>query len=184
MEKRVKRAVRAAVPTAVGVLVEQVKDREERLERGSGLKDVAAGVAGDRVEHVDEVKEDKSASRRGIVAEVSFELGMGEVDNEVNAAGNFVPVLAVRGKESGDCWSHDADSKGGSDAAEGRANANGAEFVEVIRVFVESDKVLAGKMRDDRAGEGAVDYVVDKCVKMVEVRVSIGAWRGVKGVGA
>lgn len=144
---------------------------------------MTTGFARDRIEKIDKIKEDEGAGGWGVVVvEVGFKLGMGEVDNKVHAARDFDSVLTVWSKDSGDFVGHDVDREGSGYASEGGANTNRAEFVKVVKVFMKGDKILAREVREDGAGKGVINNVVDECIKVVKKWVGFGTGGREKGV--
>ena len=119
-------AIGATIPAAIGCLVEEVKEVEEGTEFGVRLENMATGVAGDGVKHVLDVEEEESAGRGGGVGEEGFELGEGEMDDEIHAARNVDAALASGGEELDDGCGHDSDAEFGGDSAEGSAHADWA----------------------------------------------------------
>lgn len=128
LKEEVEGAVGTAVPAAVRFVAEKVKESEKGTEFVVCLEDVATGVAGDRIEHVFDVKEEESTGGGGGVSKVVLKLGESEMDDKVHAARDINAVLACWGEELDDGRGHDGDAEFGCNAAKGCAHADGSEF--------------------------------------------------------
>ncbi len=108
-------------------------------------------------------------------------MGHGKMDDEVHAAGDVDAVLAGRSKELDDSRGHDGHAEAGSNATEGSAHANGAEFVEVCLILVESNEVLGDKIGLNGDRQVVVGNMVEESCKGSKVGPVASAGRGVKG---
>jgi hypothetical protein len=144
-------AVRLEKEATVGVGIEEVEEREGRVECGVGSKDVAGGGPGDSIEHVGNVqKEEGTLGREGVgdwVGDKAVSEGEGGMDEVIDATLDGDTHLALGEENGGKLGGKALEKDTAGDTAVSGANAEGAEAGEVGGVFVESNKARRGKER-------------------------------------
>ncbi|MGL5934066.1 MAG: hypothetical protein ACRCZI_00435 [Cetobacterium sp.] len=137
--------------------VEKVIEGEHWVELAVFKEFIPDSLAGDAVEHVVEVQQEKGAGRGG-AGHMLVELGAGEVYHELETAfeGNAKLAMGeeVIGKGRAMLF-HDVLA---SDATEGGANGDGPKLGGVRGIFVEGHE-MAGR---EHGNDGGRDLVVEK----------------------
>ena len=106
---------------------------------------------------------------------MALDVGHGGVSCEVESTRNADSELALRQQALGCIVACDSDGQGSGEAAKGGAASQGANFFEVLRVFVESEETVATEGWVACLGKVAVEDELDKGGDIVDVRADVGS---------
>ncbi len=112
-----------------------------------------ACLAGDFIEHVDEVKEKNNLGRVAWIRQEAVDEGLCGVDDKVSAAGNGNAKLAIRKKILNDFIAENGHEERAGKTAKRGADTKWRDAGKVIGIFMESNKVIGGESIVDRGGE-------------------------------
>lgn len=153
----VPRAVGCPVPTVVGGTVDEVKERKEGAEGRVACKGRTSRLTRGRVEHVDKVEQEKGVgggmARSLTAGDVFLKEEAKNMEDGLKAPMDPSAHLAFGEEVGGEGGGKVGKGDGAKDAAEAGANANGAEFVKVGAVFVQSKKVSSTEIWLNRVGD-------------------------------
>ena len=122
-----------------------------------GGKKITGGSSGAWIEAIDEVNNEKDASRSKGPIHVAVHAGTDDVEDEIKTTLDSNPKLTKGGKvgrKRGTKSLHDVLAQ---DATVSKTHANWTKFVRLIRVFVERHEVVGGKMDSHCGGDLIVD---------------------------